>query len=95
MGAPLFKYKNEVKFHNITLFSANFELYGNVSERIVTLLREVTPLIEVYSIDECFMDLSHLQIEDYDRWAQEIRERIAIEIGIPVSIGVATKKDAR
>lgn len=92
MGAPLFKYKNEVKFHNITLFSANFELYGNVSERIVTLLREVTPLIEVYSIDECFMDLSHLQIEDYDRWAQEIRERIAIEIGIPVSIGVATTK---
>lgn len=62
MGAPLFKWKNEVNVHGVQLFSANFELYGDISERIVTLLREVTPLIEVYSIDECFMDLSQLPI---------------------------------
>lgn len=92
MGAPLFKYKNEVKTHAVTLFSANFELYGDISERIVTLLGEVTPLIEVYSIDECFMDLSQLTIDDYEAWALHVRERILCEIGIPVSIGVAPTK---
>ncbi len=92
MGAPLFKYKNEVKVHRIELFSANFELYGNISERIVALLREVTPLIEVYSIDECFMDLSQLTIKDHEVWGQEVRKRVQREIGIPVSIGVAPTK---
>ncbi|MEO5691240.1 MAG: Y-family DNA polymerase [Candidatus Saccharimonadales bacterium] len=92
MGAPRFKYESLIKLHQVTMFSANFELYGNVSERIVTILREVTPLIEVYSIDEAFMDLSELQIEDYDAWAQEVRQRITREVGIPVSIGVAPTK---
>lgn len=91
MGAPLFKWKNEVKTHGVTLFSGNFELYGDISERIVTLLTEVTPLIEVYSIDECFMDLSQLTIEP-ESWAAELRARIGREIGIPVSIGVAPTK---
>ncbi len=92
MGAPRFKYDSLLKLHSVTMFSANFELYGNVSERIVTILREVTPLIEVYSIDEAFMDLSELQIDDYDAWALEVRQRIAREVGIPVSIGVAPTK---
>ncbi len=92
MGAPRFKYDSLLKLHNVTMFSANFELYGDVSERIVTILREITPLIEVYSIDEAFMDLSELQIDDYDAWALEVGQRIAREVGIPVSIGVAPTK---
>ena len=92
MGAPLFKWKNEVKLHDVALFSANFELYGDISERIVTLLREITPLIEVYSIDECFLDLSQLDIADYEAWAISVKNRIRDEIGIPVSIGVASTK---
>lgn len=92
MGEPLFKVKQIVKSNDVKLFSANFELYGDMSQRIVGLLREVTPLIEVYSIDECFLDLSQLQIEDYDAWARQLAQRIHDEIGIPVSIGVAGTK---
>ncbi len=92
MGIPLFKVKPLVRQHDITLFSANFELYGDISERIVMLLREVTPLIEVYSIDECFLDLSELAIESYDAWGRDIKERIMREIGIPVSVGIGPTK---
>ncbi|MGB3008982.1 MAG: Y-family DNA polymerase [Candidatus Saccharimonadales bacterium] len=92
MGAPLFKWKKEVKDHKVTLFSANFELYGDVSERMVTLLQQITPLIEVYSIDECFLDASKLSIKNYTLWASAIRDRITQEIGIPVSIGVGPTK---
>lgn len=92
MGIPLFKVKPLVKSAGVTLFSANFELYGDISERIVTLLRQITPLIEVYSIDECFLDLSKLEIEDYAVWAASLRRRVLKEVGVPVSIGVATTK---
>ncbi len=92
MGAPKFKFERELRLHDVTLFSANFELYGDISERIVTLLGEVTPLIEVYSIDEAFMDLSELPITSYQEWGEAVRYRILTEIGIPVSIGVAPTK---
>lgn len=92
MGAPLFKWKNEVNVYGVTLFSANFELYGDISERIVTLLREVTPLIEVYSIDECFLDISRLGILHYEAWATSVKNRIWGEIGIPVSVGIGPTK---
>lgn len=92
MGIPEFKVRDIIKLHDITLFSANFELYGDISERIVTILREITPLIEVYSIDECFLDLSQLAIQDYREWGDEIRRRIKKEIGVPVSIGIGPTK---
>lgn len=94
MGAPLFKHRQTVRNHQIELFSANFELYGDISERIVTLLREVTPLVEVYSIDECFMDLRQLAegSDDRERWALRLRDRILGEIGVPVSIGIGPTK---
>lgn len=92
MGVPLFKVKNIVSNNKVTLFSANFELYGDMSQRIVSLLREETPLIEVYSIDECFMDLSQLHIDEFEKWATDLRKRVWQEIGIPVSIGVAPTK---
>lgn len=92
MGAPLFKYKNEVKLHNVTLFSANFSLYGEISERIVLLLRSITPLIEVYSIDECFLDLTELNYTDLTTWAKNIQNMIQKQVGIPVSIGVGSTK---
>lgn len=92
MGVPLFKIKPLVKQHDITLFSANFALYGDISERIVLLLREITPLIEVYSIDECFLDLSELHIDDYGTWGQQLRERVKREVGMPVSVGIGPTK---
>jgi len=92
MGAPVFKYKQAIKANDVTLFSANFELYGDMSQRIISVLRSVTPLIEVYSIDECFVDLSQLAIDDHQTWAVAVRERIFQEVGIPVSIGIAPTK---
>lgn len=92
MGIPLFKVRDIVRDHRITLFSANFELYGDISQRIVQLLRQETPLIEVYSIDECFIDISELPIDDLQLWAENVRDRIWREVGIPVSIGIASTK---
>ena len=92
MGVPLFKVRDIVHANRVNLFSANFEFYGDVSQRIVLILREITPLIEVHSIDESFIDLSELIINDYDAWAHELRNRVMREIGVPVSVGVAGTK---
>lgn len=92
MGVPLFKVRDIVRANDVQLFSANFELYGDMSQRIVELLRQETPLIEVYSIDECFIDLSDLPIQDVHAWAVRVRKRVWREVGIPVSVGIAPTK---
>ena len=92
MGAPAFKFREIFEKHRVVKFSANFDLYGDVSERITRLLREVTPQIEVYSVDESFMDLAELNIKDLTEWGKNVRTRILKEIGVPVSIGIAQSK---
>lgn len=92
MGAPAFKYRDIFDRHRITRFSANFELYGNLSRRITAILTSVTPQVEVYSVDESFLDLSQLSINDYTAWAKRLRQRIWHEVGVPVSIGIAPTK---
>ncbi len=92
MGVPIFKVRDIIRDHRVTLFSANFELYGDISQRIVGILRELTPLVEVYSIDECFMDLSELPITDPQQWAEALKQRVWQEVGVPVSIGIAPTK---
>jgi DNA polymerase V len=92
MGAPVFKYRQILKDYRVHQFSANFELYGDMSQRIVRLLTEVTPRLEAYSIDESFLDLSELKIKNYTQWGLEVKKRIWDEIGMPVSIGIAPSK---
>lgn len=92
MGAPAFKYKELFERHQVVKFSANFELYGNISRRITALLTSVTPRIEIYSVDESFLDLSSLPIDDYEAWGKQVRQRILDWVGIPVSIGIAPSK---
>lgn len=92
MGIPIFKIRGIIRDQRIQLFSANFELYGDISQRIVRILCEMTPLIEVYSIDESFMDLSELPITDATAWARQLTQRIWQEVGVPVSIGIAPTK---
>lgn len=92
MGAPAFKFRELFKTHGVVSFSANFELYGDISQRITTTLSRLTPKIEVYSVDESFLDLSELDIADYDTWAREVRARILHDIGVPVSVGIAPSK---
>lgn len=92
MGVPLFKVKDIVDRHHVQLQSANFELYGDISQRMVRVLRQLCPRIEVYSIDECFLDLTDLPIADESAWGRQLRDRLLQEIGIPVSIGIAPTK---
>lgn len=92
MGAPVFKYRDVFTQHRVVSFSANFELYGDISKRITNLLREITPRIETYSIDESFLDITTLKITDYEAWGRMVSARIKREIGVPVSIGIAPTK---
>ncbi len=92
MGAPAFKYRQLFKDYKVMQFSANFELYGDISRRIISILTGTTPRTEVYSIDESFLDLSQLAIRDYKQWGAWVRERIWREVGVPVAIGIAPTK---
>ena len=92
MGAPQFKIRDLIKRHGIVQFSGNFSLYGDFSQRVVTILQSVSPRVEVYSVDESFLEISSLGVVDYTEWALQLRQQIWQWIGIPVSIGVAPTK---
>ncbi len=93
MGAPAFRYRELFIRQRVVQFSANFELYGDVSRRIVRILTEHTPRLEVYSIDESFLDLGELGNNICKTtYVRQLRQRLLGEVGIPVSIGVATTK---
>jgi DNA polymerase V len=92
MGAPVFKHRQLFQAHNIKQFSANFELYGDVSKRITALLATITPRLEIYSVDESFLDISKLDIPDYIAWGSMVRDFIWKHVGVPVSIGIAPTK---
>src|SRR3982751_1589684 len=76
MAAPAFKYRELFKRHGVVQFSANFDLYGDISARITRLLTGITPRTEVYSVDEAFLDLSQLNIKDYQVWGGTVQQRI-------------------
>jgi DNA polymerase V len=92
MGAPAYKYRQLFQQEGVVTFSANFDLYGDISHRITRLLTGITPRTEVYSVDESFLDLSQLNVSDYKQWGGRVRDRIWREVGIPVSIGFARGK---
>jgi DNA polymerase V len=92
MAAPAFKYRDIIERNNVIKFSANFELYGDVSKRIVDILTTITPRIEVYSVDESFLELANLPITDYTAWGKMVRGLIWRWVGVPVSIGIASSK---
>lgn len=92
MAAPAFKHRQLLRDGGVVQFSANFDLYGDISRRLTELLCEITPRIEVYSVDESFLDLSELPVDDYVAWAKQARADILQRLGIPVSIGIASSK---
>ena len=92
MGAPHFQWRDFFKAHGVVAFSANFELYGDMSERITNLLASITPKLEVYSVDESFLDLGELEIADYRAWGYLVRQSLLKQVGLPVSIGIAPSK---
>lgn len=93
MGAPYFKLKDEIRRHKIHVFSSNYALYADFSNRVMTTLEQMVPSVEVYSIDEAFLDLTGLRncrvLEDFGR---EIRERIKRDTHLTVGVGIAQTK---
>ncbi|MBC7525193.1 MAG: Y-family DNA polymerase [Flavobacterium sp.] len=92
MGAPEFKIRTELKQKNIHVFSSNYALYGDLSNRVMKILEAYTPNVEVYSIDESFMNFDGMQIQDFHGYGIQIKKRIQKWIGIPVCIGFADTK---
>jgi DNA polymerase V len=92
MGQPVFEIKDLIEKHKIILFSSNYSLYADMSERVMQLLGTFTPEIEVYSIDESFLNLSHISLEGLQEYGQQIRATVWRFTGIPVSVGIATTK---
>ena len=90
MGEPYFQIKHKLKQHGIIAFSSNYALYGDMSERVMTLIESMAPAVEVYSIDEAFADLTG--ISDLDGLGRHIRSRVLRCTGIPVGVGIAPTK---
>ncbi len=92
MGTPAFKNDHLFKKHGIKVFSSNYTLYADMSNRVMTTIAEYCPDIEVYSIDESFVQLYSFRNRDLTAYMQELRLKIQQTTGIPVSIGIATTK---
>lgn len=92
MGAPYFQLKTIIRQNNIAVFSANFVLYGDMSRRVMSLLRKFVPATEVYSIDEAFLDFSGIDATTLDTLGHEISRTVKRHTGIPISLGIAPTK---
>lgn len=92
MGVPLFQVQHLVKQHNIQLFSSNYSLYADLSARVMSLLEEFSPSVEVYSIDEAFLDLTGVCLDDPIAYGQRIKKTVFRATGIPVCIGMGPTK---
>lgn len=91
-GAPIFKYEQFCKLHNITVLSSNYPLYGDMSTRVMTILKAFSPEVEVYSIDEAFLQFKGFKEMDYQQTGVAIRTRILKWTGIPTCVGIAPTK---
>ncbi len=92
MGTPYFKVKYLVDQGKLVVRSSNYTLYGDLSARVMSLLSEVAPKLEVYSIDEAFMNMDGIREEDLPGICRDLIKRIRRWTGIPVSIGIAPTK---
>lgn len=92
MGAPAFKYKAFFKEHNISVFSSNYPLYGDMSTRVMSILQQFTPDIDIYSIDEAFLQFKGFKNYNFNKYGTTIRQRILKWTGIPTSVGIAPTK---
>lgn len=90
MGEPYFQIKHKLRQHGIVAFSSNYALYGDMSERVMSLIETMVPAVEVYSIDEAFADLTG--INSLEQFGRQIRAQVLRCTGIPVGVGIAPTK---
>ena len=92
MGEPYFKVKELIKKNKVHIFSSNYALYGDLSRRVMRVLKTFSPNIEIYSIDEAFIDLSFLDENSVEDYGKEIRKKVLKWTGIPTSVGISSTK---
>ena len=92
MGAPEFKVRNELKQKNIHVFSSNYALYGDLSNRVMKILEAFSPNVEVYSIDEAFLNFDGMRISNYHDYGIQMKKRVQKWLSIPICVGFAETK---
>lgn len=92
MGAPIFKFKEMIEANKVFVYSSNYILYGDMSHRVMETLRTFSPNVEVYSIDEAFIEITNLHCKDLVELGREIQNKVKKYTGIPVSVGIARTK---
>lgn len=92
MGAPAFQIKQLLNKHNIHVFSSNYALYGDMSARVMNILSNFSPELEVYSIDEIFLKLEGFNLYDLTQYGWNMIDLVKRSTGIPISIGIAPTK---
>jgi len=92
MGVPVFQIQHLVKQHNIQLLSSNFSLYADLSARVMIILEEFAPRLEIYSIDEAFLDLTGVCQQDPIAYGHQISKAVVRATGIPVCVGMGPTK---
>ena len=92
MGQPLYQIRDFVKRHNIAVRSSNYHLYGDMSKRVMATLKQHIPCIEIYSIDEAFLQLDGIPAERLKAFGEEVARIVRHNTGIPVSIGISHTK---
>lgn len=91
MGQPYFQIKDHLRRNGIVAFSSNYALYGDMSERVMTIIESLVPALEVYSIDEAFADLTGIA-GDLSAFGRQMRSALLKRTGIPVGVGIARTK---
>ncbi|MBH90891.1 MAG: DNA polymerase V UmuC [Candidatus Marinimicrobia bacterium] len=92
MGEPYFKVKELITKNQVYIFSSNYALYGDLSRRVMRVLKTFSPNVEIYSIDEAFIDLTFLDEKSIENYGKEIRSKVLKWTGIPTSVGIASTK---
>jgi len=92
MGQPVFEIEEVIKAHDVQVFSSNYSLYADLSARVMKVLSQFSPVLETYSIDEAFLELTKLSIDDLTEFGRTIKARVLQYTGIPVSVGIAATK---
>lgn len=92
MGAPEFKFRQQLKEHNVKVFSSNYALYGDLSNRVMKILENYTPNVEVYSIDEAFLNFNGMKIVDFHDYGLQMKKRVQKWLTMPICVGFAETK---
>ena len=92
MGQPWFQMRDLAQQHGIIAYSSNYTLYADMSNRVMAILSQFSPNQEVYSIDECFLDLTEFQSLSLVDYGQQIRQRVKLWTGLPVCVGIGSTK---